>query len=87
MTRLLYVTDLTYPARGRRYGDEDIHLSSRLRDDFDVALCHPLDAAALMDAFDVVVVRNSGPVIHYREAYDDFRAPRRPSPAPGCSTS
>ncbi|MFE5868925.1 hypothetical protein ACFQ6V_09765 [Streptomyces roseifaciens] len=70
--RVLYVTDLAYPAKGRRYCDEDIFLSSRLREDFDVALCHPLDAAALMDDFDAVVVRNSGPVLHYQEAYDDF---------------
>ncbi|MCZ4499664.1 MAG: hypothetical protein JWQ74_2217 [Marmoricola sp.] len=72
--RILFVTDLTYAARGRRYCDEDIDLSDRLREHFDVALCHPVDAAALMDAFDVVVIRNSGPVIHYREAHDDFRA-------------
>ncbi|MGV9562736.1 hypothetical protein [Streptomyces sp. NPDC003480] len=72
--RLLYVTDLAYPARGRRYCDEDIDLSSRLRADFDIALCHPLDAAALMDGFDAVVVRNSGPVLHYQRAYDAFRA-------------
>jgi hypothetical protein len=72
--RLLYVTDLAYPARGRRYGDEDIALTARLRTDFDIALCHPLDAAALMDGFDAVVVRNSGPVLHYRAEYDAFRA-------------
>ncbi|MHC5905950.1 ATP-grasp domain-containing protein [Streptomyces sp. S6] len=71
--RVLYVTDLAYEARGRRYCDEDIFVTSRLRDGFDVAACHPLDAAALMDAFDVVVVRNSGPVLHYREAYESFR--------------
>ncbi|CAM5454865.1 hypothetical protein [Streptomyces tanashiensis] len=71
--RLLYVTDLAYPARGRRYCDEDIHLTARLRADFDLALCHPLDAAALMDGFDAVVVRNSGPVLGYQEAYDAFR--------------
>ncbi|MEU1278190.1 hypothetical protein [Streptomyces sp. NPDC005805] len=70
---ILYVTDLAYPARGRRYGDEDIFLTSRLRADFDLALCHPLDAAALMDAFDGVVVRNSGPVLHYQREYDAFR--------------
>ncbi|MFF9126956.1 hypothetical protein ACF09J_27360 [Streptomyces sp. NPDC014889] len=72
--RLLYVTDLAYPARGRRYCDEDIRLTSRLREDFDLALCNPRDAAALMDAFDAVVVRNSGPVLEYQAAYDDFRA-------------
>ncbi|GGV82559.1 hypothetical protein ABZ178_27895 [Streptomyces massasporeus] len=70
---VLFVTDLAYPARGRRYGDEDVFLSSRLRNDFDLALCHPLDAAALMDSFDAVVVRNSGPVLHYQREYDAFR--------------
>ncbi|MCF3130034.1 hypothetical protein [Streptomyces olivochromogenes] len=72
--RVLYVTDLAYPARGRRYCDEDIFLTSRLRAHFDLALCHPLDAAALMDGFDAVVVRNSGPVLAYQEEYDAFRA-------------
>ncbi|MFE7603510.1 hypothetical protein [Streptomyces sp. NPDC057494] len=72
--RLLYVTDLVYPARGRRYCDEDIGLTARLRGSFDLALCHPLDAAALMDGFDAVVVRNSGPVLGYQKEYEDFRA-------------
>lgn len=71
--RVLYVTDLTYQARGRRYCDEDIELSSDLRQHFDVALCHPLSAEALMEGFDVLVVRNSGPVIHYQDAYGRFR--------------
>ncbi|MYR38977.1 hypothetical protein GTX14_25595 [Streptomyces sp. SID4944] len=71
---LLLVTDLGYQARGRRYCDEDIFLTSRLREAFDVALCHPRDAAALLDRFDAVLVRNSGPVLHYREAYEAFRA-------------
>ncbi|MGW2627879.1 hypothetical protein ACWC2K_00870 [Streptomyces chattanoogensis] len=70
---VLFVTDLAYQARGRRYCDEDIFLTSRLRADFDIALCHPLDAAALMDSFDAVVVRNSGPVLHYQQEYDAFR--------------
>lgn len=81
MTRpsLLLVTDLGYPAQGRRYGDEDVWLSGRLREQFDVALCSPLDAASLMGRFDVVLVRNSGPVIHYRQAYDAFVAAARGS--------
>lgn len=73
-TTVLYVTDLSYQARGRRYCDEDIDLSEALRAYFDIALCHPVDAAALMGRFDAVVVRNSGPVMHYRKAYDAFRA-------------
>ncbi len=71
---LLYVTDLAYPARGRRYGDEDTFLTARLREHFPLALCHPLDAERLMPGFDAVIVRNSGPVLHYQEAYDSFRA-------------
>ncbi|MEW1890900.1 hypothetical protein [Streptomyces sp. IBSBF 3010] len=71
---VLFVTDLAYEARGRRYCDEDIRLTARLRESFDLALCHPRDAAALLDRFDAVVVRNSGPVLHYQEAYDAFRA-------------
>jgi hypothetical protein len=71
---VLFVTDLAYQAQGRRYCDEDIFLTSRLRDGFDTALCHPLDAAALLDAFDLIVVRNSGPVLHYQRQYDAFRA-------------
>ncbi|MET8133499.1 MULTISPECIES: hypothetical protein [unclassified Streptomyces] len=71
--RVLFVTDLAYPAKGRRYCDEDIALTSRLREEFDIAVCHPLDAAALMTGFDAVVVRNSGPVLHYQAAYDAFR--------------
>ena len=71
---VLYVTDLAYQARGRRYGDEDVFLSDRLRSDFDIALCHPKDAVVFMDSFDVVVVRNSGPVIHYQGHHDEFRS-------------
>jgi hypothetical protein len=70
---VLYVSDLAYPARGRRYCDEDIYLTSELRDAFDLAICHPEDAAALMAGFDTVVVRNSGPVIGYPQAYAHFR--------------
>ena len=71
---VLYVTDLTYPARGRRYGDEDVALSARLSDAAHVALCAPRDVVALMDPFDAVVVRNSGPVLHHRPDWEAFRA-------------
>ncbi|GIE28442.1 hypothetical protein Ait01nite_014870 [Actinoplanes italicus] len=75
--RVLYVSDLAYDARGRRYCDEDIYLTSRLRGSFDLAVCHPLDARALMSGFDVVVVRNSGPVLNYRAGYEAFRSAAR----------
>lgn len=70
---LLLVTDLGYEAAGRLYRDEDIDLAARLRTDFDVALCHPVDAAALMAGFELVLVRNSGPVLRYPGEYAEFR--------------
>jgi len=75
--RLLFVTDLSYAAAGRVYRDEDIGLAAQLRDDFDVALCHPVDAAPLMSGFDLVLVRNSGPVLHYASQYEEFQRQAR----------
>jgi hypothetical protein len=70
---LLLVTDPLYPAVGRRYGDEDVWLANQLRSTFDVATCSPLDAEALVDRFDLVLVRNTGPVMNYHDAYLSFR--------------
>ena len=72
--RILFVTDLGYDAGGRRYCDEDIWLSAQLRDEFVVALCHPADAWRLMEGYDLVVVRNTGPVLYYESDYAAFRA-------------
>ena len=35
MKKLLYLTDLYYEAKGRRYCDEDLYLTGRLKDRFD----------------------------------------------------
>jgi hypothetical protein len=70
---LLLVTDPLYKAAGRRYGDEDVWLANQLRATFDVASCSPLVAEKLVDRFDVVLVRNTGPVMNYYDAYVSFR--------------
>lgn len=70
---VLYVTDLSYPAKGRRYGDEDIFVTSRLRGRFDVVLCPPHHAARFVTDFDVTVVRNSGAVQGYAAEWAEFR--------------
>ena len=41
MARILYLTDLYYPAKGRKYYEEDIFIAGRLMEHFDAALCHP----------------------------------------------
>ncbi|MFJ4713609.1 RimK family alpha-L-glutamate ligase [Streptomyces sp. NPDC088785] len=73
MPALLLVTDLTYEAAGRRYCDEDIALAESLRTSWEVALTSPRQAARLVDRFDAVLVRNSGPVTGYRREYQAFR--------------
>ncbi|MBC9711241.1 hypothetical protein H9Y04_01480 [Streptomyces sp. TRM66268-LWL] len=85
--RILYVTDLAYPARGRRYCDEDIALTARLREHFALALCHPLDATALLDGFDAAIVRNSGPVLNYLAEYEAFGHRTRTTGLPVYNTS
>jgi hypothetical protein len=70
---ILYVTDLAYRAPARRYCDEDIYLSERLREAFAVALCHPREAVRLMDAFEAVVIRNCGSGVQYQPEYAALR--------------
>lgn len=73
LPRILYVTDLNYEAKGRVYRDEDLFVTGQLRPYFDLVLCSPLDAESMMNGFDAVVVRNSGPVLHYQQHYESFR--------------
>ncbi|MCF6521526.1 hypothetical protein [Streptomyces sp. JJ36] len=73
MHRLLYVSDPTFPARGRDYGREDIELMRRLEEEFVLAMCSPRQVVELMGGFDAVVVRNSGPVLADPGAWERFR--------------
>ncbi|WP_207493262.1 hypothetical protein [Aridibaculum aurantiacum] len=69
---ILYITDLYYPARNRAYYAEDLYITSHLRNDFNIAICHPLHSAPFEERVNLVVVRNSGPTIHYQEYYRAF---------------
>ena len=41
MKKILYLTDLYYEAKGRKYYEEDIYITGKLKDYFDVVLCNP----------------------------------------------
>ncbi len=71
--KLLYLTDLYYPAKGRVYRDEDLGIIDDLRHRYDIAICHPTQASSFLEAADVIVSRNTGPVMYYAEAYAQFR--------------
>ena len=72
MKKILYLTDLAYQAKGRNYCEEDIFITDRLKDKFDVVLCHPECSSAYEEYVDLVVFRNTGSVIGFKDTYDDF---------------
>lgn len=72
MKKILYLTDLAYQAKGRNYCEEDIYITSQLKDQYDVALCHPKCSEGFEKDADLIVFRNTGGVSGFREIYDSF---------------
>ncbi|MEK3889885.1 hypothetical protein [Bacillus sp. FSL K6-3431] len=73
MKKLLFVTDLYYEAKGRAYYEEDLFLTSKLRENFQLLICHPEDVETFEKDFDLIVFRNAGPVANYKDKYLTFR--------------
>ena len=71
--KLLHVTDLHYQSNARVYYKEDLYLSSQLNKHFNLVLCHPKSAIAYLADVDVVLFRNTGPVMYIQEEYDAIR--------------
>lgn len=69
---LLYLTDLYFEAKGRRYYEEDLYLTGRLREDFNLVLCHPCDSQPFEQSVDLIVFRNTGPVLQYQAYFTAF---------------
>lgn len=72
MTTLLYLTDLYYQANGRKYYEEDLFITSILKDHFNVLIGHPHQAISYLDCADLTVFRNTGPVIGYQDYFNRF---------------
>jgi len=71
--KILYLTDLYYSAKGREYFKEDLYLSSKLKDYFDLVLCHPQNSQNFEEDVDLIIFRNTGSVLGFKEIYDSFR--------------
>jgi hypothetical protein len=69
---LLYITDLYYKANNREYYKEDLYITSQLKSDFDIIICHPLHSYKFEELVDLIVIRNSGPVIYYKDYFKRF---------------
>ena len=72
LKKILYLTDLYYQAKGRNYCEEDLYITSILKDNFDVVLCHPQNSESFEENVDLIVFRNTGSVLGYKEVYDNF---------------
>jgi len=74
VTRLLLVTDFSYPAKGRDYFREDVELSIFLRKHFRTLVCHIDDCFDFLDSVDVIMLRNTGPQATHVESLAKLRA-------------
>lgn len=72
MKTILYLTDLYYEAKGRKYYEEDIIITSYLKKHFNILLGHPHQAIHFIDVADIIVFRNTGSVIGYEKYFREF---------------
>ncbi|MFD1094698.1 hypothetical protein [Salegentibacter chungangensis] len=72
MKTILYLTDLYYEAQGRNYYEEDLFLTSKLKPHFNILIGHPHQAIPYLKLADLVVFRNTGPVIGFPEYFQKF---------------
>lgn len=72
MKTILYLTDLYYEAKGRKYYEEDLFITSVLKDHFNILIGHPHQAISQLNCADVVVFRNTGAVLGYEDYFRKF---------------
>lgn len=72
MKTILYLTDLYYVAKGRKYYEEDLYITSKLKEHFNVLIGHPQQALSFLNAADIIVYRNIGCVLHFENYYREF---------------
>ena len=70
--KILYLTDLYYEAKGRKYFEEDLYITRILKEHFDIALCNPKNSKDFENDVDLIVFRNTGPVSGFEEVYESF---------------
>lgn len=70
--KILYLTDLYYNAKGRNYFKEDLYITEKLTEEFDTALCHPRNSQSFEKDADLIIFRNTGPVIGFEKTYQQF---------------
>ena len=72
MKKILYLTDLYYKAKDRNYYEEDIYITGMLKDYFDIVLCNPKNSENYEKEVDLIVFRNTGGVMGFKDIYTSF---------------
>ena len=72
MKTILYLTDLYYKANGRNYYEEDIYITSKLKPHFNILIGHPQQVLSYINCADLIVFRNTGPVMQYKNYFLQF---------------
>lgn len=74
MKTILYLTDLYYEAKGRKYYEEDLYITSMLKEHFNLIIGHPHQAINNLEVADLIVFRNTGSVLGYQDYFEKFIA-------------
>ncbi|UJH92189.1 hypothetical protein LZ575_06330 [Antarcticibacterium sp. 1MA-6-2] len=72
MKKILYLTNFYYEANGREYFREDLYITSKLKEHFHLLIAHPQQALEFLDCADLIVFRNTNPVLEYQEYFQKF---------------
>lgn len=72
MNTILYLTDLFYEAKGRKYYEEDLFITSKLKEHFNILIGHPHQAISNLDCADLIVFRNTGAVLGFQKYFNEF---------------
>lgn len=72
MKTLLYLTDFYYVAKGRKYYEEDLYITSKLKEHFNMLIGHPHQAIEFLDTADLIIFRNTGSIIGYQDYFYQF---------------
>lgn len=72
MKTILYLTDLYYKASARNYYEEDLFITSKLKEHFNLLIGNPQQAISYTDTVDLIVFRNTGPVLGYYDYFQKF---------------
>lgn len=72
MNTILYLTDFYYQAKGREYFREDLYITSKLKDHFNILIGNPHQVNSYLECADLIIFRNTGSIMNYESYFNEF---------------